>query len=307
MNCPQCMNGMVEAQASLAGGKYWYCRTCKKELAEMQGMTPKAVAFDTETCLQAYQPSAQGFTAPKLGRYSVRGTIARSSGPTFPDCIEDFSGTEQCRSIQGTSTHFWKALPFNGIRDCECSAYSGDPTVTQVKETYSGKIVGPIVWGHKMQPSPQQIQNLSRPAGRGASPALAAPYGSTPNPSPPGACFAQGQAVMWLGCTGNVKSVRHSSAHKRMIAVVTFDDESLLRRALTKHGCYGVLSRYIGFDPTTGMRVMPRMNRLQGADLTTPLTLNPTVGHFHRSLNYGVQAANIPVRHSFAGDDEDSI
>lgn len=35
MNCPQCSNEMIKAKATDFGKEYFYCRTCKKELAEM--------------------------------------------------------------------------------------------------------------------------------------------------------------------------------------------------------------------------------------------------------------------------------
>lgn len=35
MNCPVCANSMVKARATSFGEEYDYCRTCKKELAEM--------------------------------------------------------------------------------------------------------------------------------------------------------------------------------------------------------------------------------------------------------------------------------
>lgn len=35
MNCPHCSDMMVEARASQFGEEYFYCRTCKKELAEI--------------------------------------------------------------------------------------------------------------------------------------------------------------------------------------------------------------------------------------------------------------------------------
>lgn len=40
MNCPVCSNEMILAQATDFGTPYHYCRTCKKELAELQ---PKVV------------------------------------------------------------------------------------------------------------------------------------------------------------------------------------------------------------------------------------------------------------------------
>lgn len=43
MNCPQCENEMIRTQATNFGDKYWYCRACKKELAELQPKTKKSV------------------------------------------------------------------------------------------------------------------------------------------------------------------------------------------------------------------------------------------------------------------------
>lgn len=36
MNCPQCSNEMILAKATDFGAEYHYCRTCKKELSEME-------------------------------------------------------------------------------------------------------------------------------------------------------------------------------------------------------------------------------------------------------------------------------
>lgn len=36
MKCLQCPNDMIQTRATNLGDDYWYCRTCKKELAEMQ-------------------------------------------------------------------------------------------------------------------------------------------------------------------------------------------------------------------------------------------------------------------------------
>ena len=36
MNCPICSNKMIKTKATAFGDEYDYCRTCKKELKEMQ-------------------------------------------------------------------------------------------------------------------------------------------------------------------------------------------------------------------------------------------------------------------------------
>ncbi len=35
MNCPDCATQMILTRASNFGDDYWYCRNCKKELAEI--------------------------------------------------------------------------------------------------------------------------------------------------------------------------------------------------------------------------------------------------------------------------------
>lgn len=40
MTCPQCSNVMVQARATNFGEQYWYCRSCKQELAEMYTLEP---------------------------------------------------------------------------------------------------------------------------------------------------------------------------------------------------------------------------------------------------------------------------
>lgn len=35
MICPKCANDMIETRATEFGEDYWYCRTCKKEAAEL--------------------------------------------------------------------------------------------------------------------------------------------------------------------------------------------------------------------------------------------------------------------------------
>ncbi len=47
MNCPQCSNEMVKARATARGDEYDYCRTCRKELSEMQ---PKSRLICTHGC-----------------------------------------------------------------------------------------------------------------------------------------------------------------------------------------------------------------------------------------------------------------
>lgn len=49
MNCPNCKTGMVQAKATNFGDDYWYCRPCKKELAEivvLEEHTTAAVTLD---------------------------------------------------------------------------------------------------------------------------------------------------------------------------------------------------------------------------------------------------------------------
>lgn len=46
MNCPQCSTEMIKAQATNFGPTYDYCRTCRKELAEMQG--PATPTYERE-------------------------------------------------------------------------------------------------------------------------------------------------------------------------------------------------------------------------------------------------------------------
>lgn len=43
--CPQCSNDMVDAKATDFGETYKYCRTCRKELKEMQPPAPLAVQY----------------------------------------------------------------------------------------------------------------------------------------------------------------------------------------------------------------------------------------------------------------------
>lgn len=38
MNCPKCANVMVLAKATNFGNTYQYCRTCKKELCEIEAL-----------------------------------------------------------------------------------------------------------------------------------------------------------------------------------------------------------------------------------------------------------------------------
>lgn len=45
MNCPQCKNDMILAQATNFGDKYHYCRSCKKELKEMRWELPNKISF----------------------------------------------------------------------------------------------------------------------------------------------------------------------------------------------------------------------------------------------------------------------
>lgn len=42
MECPICDTEMILALATNFGSSYYYCRSCKKELAEMSPFSPKA-------------------------------------------------------------------------------------------------------------------------------------------------------------------------------------------------------------------------------------------------------------------------
>lgn len=58
MNCPTCKNEMVKAKATNFGDEYDYCRTCKKELKEMEA--PCLVVKDVEKLALA---STEGLNA----------------------------------------------------------------------------------------------------------------------------------------------------------------------------------------------------------------------------------------------------
>lgn len=64
MNCPQCSNTMVEAKATNFGDTYQYCRTCKKELAEILKDTP-TVDFH-ELLTQAANMPVELITPPDI-------------------------------------------------------------------------------------------------------------------------------------------------------------------------------------------------------------------------------------------------
>ena len=51
MNCPKCNDSMVLAKATAFGDDYHYCRTCKKELSELQALV-KPAGIDSQDALE---------------------------------------------------------------------------------------------------------------------------------------------------------------------------------------------------------------------------------------------------------------
>lgn len=55
MNCPQCSQDMIQAVATNFGTPYWYCRGCKKELAEL--MVLEVAPVKTTYCAHVWAPN----------------------------------------------------------------------------------------------------------------------------------------------------------------------------------------------------------------------------------------------------------
>lgn len=47
MNCPKCLDDMILTRATDHGDEYFYCRSCKKELSEMDGILEEVPVFKT--------------------------------------------------------------------------------------------------------------------------------------------------------------------------------------------------------------------------------------------------------------------
>lgn len=56
MNCPQCQNPMIKAQATDHSAPYDYCRTCKKELAEMQKPINSNTIMAIDAAIENFNP-----------------------------------------------------------------------------------------------------------------------------------------------------------------------------------------------------------------------------------------------------------
>lgn len=69
MNCPKCNNTMILTRATSFGEEYQYCRSCKKELAEMQ-VEPYAQPTNV--------PDAKWYTLLEIGNYFLSNTHGRA-------------------------------------------------------------------------------------------------------------------------------------------------------------------------------------------------------------------------------------
>lgn len=123
MNCPICSTVMVLAQATSFGESYHYCRTCKKELAEIQ-ISP--LAADERIM------SRQDLPAMMAQAYVVPGSTKR---------FFQFGLNETCRDIAGVACHFW-AGPYH-MSLCQCTFYE-NPGVPAKRNSPASRSHNPV-------------------------------------------------------------------------------------------------------------------------------------------------------------------
>lgn len=116
MRCPLCSNEMVKAQATNFGPTYDYCRTCKKELSEMEAV-PCGDIGRQDTDYDAFGDMRAWANANSHG---IKPTASRFDPPQFR--VDHTGVGEACRCIGTTPTHFFKVPTFVG-QDCECGGY----------------------------------------------------------------------------------------------------------------------------------------------------------------------------------------
>lgn len=136
MNCPKCSTEMVKARASNFGPEYDYCRTCKKELAEIiPGMLAPGEKLVTEQTwrragdtmeVKISPPLQVGATPGPLESWMRGCHIVRQpslSKPADPNQVFDPIGHEACRSTTIGPTHFF----WRSEKTCQCGIFVRRP------------------------------------------------------------------------------------------------------------------------------------------------------------------------------------
>jgi len=88
MECPICDKEMILARATNFGSSYYYCRSCKKELAEMSPSSPKV---EPKVCKHSFSDSSLDCTKCGKNGYSMSsGTVVRfTNSPAPGTCNHD--------------------------------------------------------------------------------------------------------------------------------------------------------------------------------------------------------------------------
>jgi hypothetical protein len=127
MNCPNCSVAMILTLATNFGQDYYYCRDCKKELAELMTLEPKPSAmaevcphhnwdFDSDSCRTCGTTSLQ-LLAKAQSIPSTPGAIYwMFNSPSMP--------CHNLLSVPGTM-HGLPTNPSHGQK-CTCGAYVWD-------------------------------------------------------------------------------------------------------------------------------------------------------------------------------------
>ena len=85
MECPICDKEMILAQATNFGSSYYYCRECKKELAEMSPSSPKA---EPTVCKHSFSDSTLDCNKCGKSWYSMN-TVGFWGGPPVDLNVRD--------------------------------------------------------------------------------------------------------------------------------------------------------------------------------------------------------------------------
>lgn len=151
-SCPQCRQEMI--WSGFQDQRYWYCRSCKKELAELQPK-PRDPISDPGADWGDYHPASK-YNPPVSPAYDI---VFYSGAPT--PCYNQPIG----RPVHNFNTIQLIRMPAaasNGSRlQCDCGAESAD------FNPYAMNVV------HYPAPSPVA------PSSRRSSPTLGTPYGGS--------------------------------------------------------------------------------------------------------------------------------
>lgn len=92
MNCPKCQNDMIKTRAKNNGEEFDYCRTCKKELAEIEEEFAVAFAMEVGGFIIASTPEQSIRDAAVFGEGILKITGVEAIGLRWWDIdnIEEF-------------------------------------------------------------------------------------------------------------------------------------------------------------------------------------------------------------------------